>query len=197
MDNTKSIDPLDKMDFMARTFLDLNRWGFQEKGRLKTKFPVIVYQSSWCLMKFAWGGMEMQGGYTISVDYGRLHAPIDDIYMKWNGEKCHCWHNVSYALHFLDGNSPDSIAGKNYKRPYVMEQFMQSDIGVSLKDRRHQPEWLTRMHGAIWDHYGIRLFELFDLRKPNLWEQYRQFIKEFYDIEGRSPNIKPPLDSIC
>ena len=133
----------------------------------------------------------------MNINYGRLHAVFDDLYLLWNGEKCHCWHSVAYVLHFLDGLSPDEIAGKNYRRPKIMEQFRQSQVGQSLRGRTHQPEWLTRMHAAIWNHYGLRLFEVFDLRRPELWEQYRQFMKSLYDIEGRSPNINPPLDSIC
>jgi len=49
----------------------------------------------------------------------------------------------------------------------------------------------------IWEHYGKRLFELFDLRQPNLWEQYRGFLKEFYDIKGRISFIKPAMDKVC
>jgi hypothetical protein len=197
MDDAKSIAPLDEMDRLARTFLDLKQWGFQENVRLEKNFPIIVYQSEWCRMKFTWGGWEMSGEYTIGIDYGRLHAPPDNVYIMWNGEKCYCWHNITYALHFLDGYSPEDVASKNYQRPRLMEQFRQSEVGQSLRGRRHQPEWLVRMHGALWEHYGVRVFELFDLRRPHLWEKYRQFMKELYDIEGRSPNIKPPLDSVC
>jgi hypothetical protein len=53
------------------------------------------------------------------------------------------------------------------------------------------------MHKAIWQYYGKRLFELFDLRQPDLWQEYREFLKEVYDIKGRNPAIKPPMDKVC
>jgi hypothetical protein len=59
------------------------------------------------------------------------------------------------------------------------------------------PELTLAMHKSIWKTYGQNLFELFDLRRPDLWEQYRKFLKEYYDIKGRSPNIHPPLDQVC
>ena len=198
MSKDKKIEPCEDMARIARKYLSLDRWKFKESVRLREiKFPKIIYDSEWCRVNFSWGGMEMFSGYTINIFYGRLHAPSDDKYMIWNGEKCYCWHDISTALNFLDGRSPKDIAGRNYGRPRVMEQFVQSEVGQSLKDRRFQPEWLARMHAAIWDDYGNRLFELFDLRQPELWEKYRNFVKSLYDLEGRSPNIKPPLDSIC
>ena len=53
-----------------------------------------------------------------------------------------------------------------------------------------------KMHMEVWEHYGKKLFELFDLRQPNLWEQYRGFLKELYDIKGRVSFIKPPMDKV-
>ena len=198
MSNVNKLDPCEEMDRLARKYLGLNRWNFQESARNREiKFPKIIYDSEWCRVKFSWGGWEMFGGYTINIYYGRQHALNDEKVMIWNGEKCYCWHDISTAINFLDARPLSDIVGKNYRRPRVMEQFIQSDVGQSLKDRRFQPEWITRMHAAIWDHYGTRLFELFDLRQPRLWEKYRHFMKSLYDLEGRSPNIKPPLDSIC
>jgi hypothetical protein len=71
------------------------------------------------------------------------------------------------------------------------------EIEFRQKFRRRQPEWLAQMNTVVWQHYGKRFFNLFDLRQPQLWEQYRKFLKEMYDIKGRSPNIKPPLDKVC
>jgi hypothetical protein len=79
----------------------------------------------------------------------------------------------------------------------LIEQYQQSELGQSFTGKRRQPEWLAQMHATIWRHYGKRFFELFDLRQPDLWGKYRQFLKEVYDIKGRSPRIKPPLDKVC
>ena len=50
---------------------------------------------------------------------------------------------------------------------------------------------------AIWKHYGNHFFEIFDLRKPDVWEKYQMYIKEFYDLKGRRANTVPPLDKVC
>ncbi len=53
------------------------------------------------------------GGNSISIYYGRLHAPNEETTMIWNGEECHCWHRFELALHFLDGRTPE-YASKRY-----------------------------------------------------------------------------------
>ena len=68
---------------------------------------------------------------------------------------------------------------------------------LGLENTVDDIEYSLRYHAAIWDYYGNRLFELFDLRQPELWEQYTQFVKEFYDRHRHSPNIQPPLDKVC
>lgn len=60
-----------------------------------------------------------------------------------------------------------------------------------------QPEWLIEMHGEVCRHYGERLFRVFDLRLSELREQYRAFLKAFYDIAGNPYFIKPPMDKVC
>ena len=114
--------------------------------------------------------------------------------MIWNGEECYCWHGFEHALHFLDGRAPADAAKLNYSHP-ITDPFYEAEF--RQKFHRRQPEWLVQMHATIWQHYGKQLFELFDLRQPVLWEQFRQFLKEFYDIKGRSPAIKPSLDKVC
>jgi hypothetical protein len=42
----------------------------------------------------------------------------------------------------------------------------------------------TETHAMIWEHYGQRLFELFDLRRPDLWEKYSSFVIQVYDLKG-------------
>ena len=138
----------------------------------------------------------MQGGNTISIYYGRSHAPNNEIRMNWDGEECHCWHREELALHFLDGRTPEEAA-KLISTHRVIEQYKGSVLGQSLTGNRRQPEWLVRMHSVIWDEYAPRLFEVFDLRRPELWEKYRQFLKAVYDIKGRPDFIKPSMDKVC
>lgn len=195
----RNVDPLQEMTRLAQGFIDLARWSFKESYR-SSESGQVIYSSEQCRINFVWGGWDYIGGNTISIYYGRIHAPSERTIMVWKGEECHCWHRVNEALHFLDGLSPQEAIDQmrvHQRWPRIMEEFRQSELGQNLAKTRRQPEWLVRMHAAVWEHYGQRLFELFDIRRPDLWEQYRQFIKEFYDIKGRSPNITPPLDKIC
>src|SRR5262245_29205827 len=123
-----STHPLEKMNQLAQTHLDLKQWGFLEAARFDKKFPVIIFRSEWCLVRFTWARQEASGENIINIHYGRLHAAFDNSYLMWNGEKCHCWHDIVYVLHFLDGYSPDEVAGKNYRRPAIMEQYRQSEV---------------------------------------------------------------------
>lgn len=189
------IDPANEMIRVAQSFLDLARWGFKESYRL-TGPGKLIYNSESCRINFIWGGWDPMGGNSISIRYGRLHASNEKATIIWNGEECHCWHRFEPALHFLDERTPLDASKMMYTHS-VIKQYKQSDLGQSLTGKRRQPEWLARMHTAIWENYAPRLFELFDLQRPDLWEQYRQFLKEVYDIKGRSLAIKPPLDKVC
>jgi hypothetical protein len=189
----RNVDPIQEMTQLAESFLNLTHWDFKESFHSKNSGD-LIYDSPQCRVNLVWGGWDATDGNTISIYYGRLHAPNEKRTMIWNGDECHCWHRVEHALHFLDGTTPVDAAKLNYshpiRAPFYEEEFLQSF-------RRRQPEWLVKMHAAIWDQYSKRLFELFDLRRPDLWEDYRQFLKEFYDIKGRSSFIKPPLDQVC
>jgi len=191
----RDIDPVEEMTRVAHSFLTLALWGFKESYR-SVKPGKLIYDSEWCRLNFVWGGWDPLGGNSISIYYGRLHAPNEKATMTWNGEECYCWHRFEPVLHFLDGRSPEYVSKMIYTHS-LLEQYKQSDYGQSLTGKRCQPEWLARMHAVVWENYGKRLFELFDLRRPNLWEQYRQFLKEVYDIKGRSLAIKPPPDKVC
>src|SRR6266545_1696323 len=168
----RNIDPIQEMTRLTRSLLNLDYWGFNESVVIS---PRIIYDSEWCRVKFLWEGWDYYVGNSIDIAYGRSYASNDGTKIIYNGQECHCWHRVNEALHFLDGLSPQGAVDQmrvHQRWPHVMEQFRQSELGQSLAKARHQPEWLVRMHAAIWEHYGQRLFELFDLRRPDLWEQY-------------------------
>ena len=191
----RNVDPVQEMSRIAQSSLDLDSWGFKESFRV-SKPGRLIYNSEWCRISLLWSGWDPMGGNSISIYYGRLHAPNEDTTMIWNGEECHCWHRFELPLHFLDGQTPE-FASKTMYTHHLIKQYKQSELGQRLTGKRRQPEWLAQMHTTIWRHYGKRFFELFDLRRPDLWEKYRQFLKQVYDIEGRYPEIQPPLDKVC
>jgi hypothetical protein len=189
----QNADPIEDMNQIAQIFLDVNTWGFKESYRI-LKPGKLIFNSEWCRLNLIWNGWDYLGGNTISILYGRLHALNDKATMVWNNEECHCWHDINHALHFLDGRSPRDTTKVIYSHP-LTDPFYEDEVQEQF-DRR-QPEWLAKIHVTIWQHYSKSFFELFDLRRPDLWEQYRQFLKEFYDIKGRNLAIKPPLDKVC
>jgi hypothetical protein len=194
-DEERNIDPIEEMSRIAKSFLHLESWKFSESYR-SSESKKLIFDSEWCRLNLIWGGWDTLGGNSISIHYGRLHASNEQATMIWYGEECHCWHRFELALHFLDKETPES-ASKSIYTHSLIEQYKRSELGQSLTGKRRQPEWLALKHATIWQHYGQRLFELFDLGRPDLWEKYRQFLKEVYDIKGRSPRIKPPLDKVC
>lgn len=189
----RNVDPIQEIAKLAENFLDLDRWNFRESYRSSTTGD-LIYDSNLCRVNLVWGGWDPRDGNTISIFYGRLHAPNELATMIWHGEDSYCWHRVEHILHFLDGRTPSDAAKLNFShsvtKPFYEDEFRQSF-------RWRQPEWLIRMHSTIWEHYNERLFEFFDLHQSNSWAQYRQFLKEFYDIKGRSSAIKPSLDKVC
>jgi len=191
----RNVDPVQEMTRIAQSYLDLDSWGFQESFRA-FNLGKLIFDSKWCRLSLIWGGWDPRGGNSISIYYGRLHAPNEKTTMIWNSEECHCWHRFELALHFLDKRTPE-YASKTMYTHNLIEQYKRSELGQSLTGKRRQPEWLAQMHLTIWQHYGNHFFELFDLRRPDLWQQYQQFLKEVYDIEGRIPEIEPSLDKVC
>jgi hypothetical protein len=127
------------------------------------------------------------------IFYGRLYAPNEDTTMLWNEEECYCWNDFGNILHFLDGRTPAQAAKLKYSHE-LTDPFYEDELSQKYES---QPEWLAHMHVTIWDHYGQRLFNLFDLRQPVLWQRYQQFLKEVYDIAGRKPSFGPPRDKVC
>ena len=191
----RSVDPIEKILHLIRHFSSLANWGFEESFQSATATDKqVIYDSEWCRVKFVWGGWDALSGNTISIYYGRLHAPNQRPTLNWNGEECHAWHRFEHALHFLDRRSPIEAATMNYLTP-LTRKFFEGEL--KQKYHRRQPEWLMTMHMEVWEHYGKSFFELFDLRHPDLWEQYRNFLKEFYDIKGRVSFINPPMDKVC
>ncbi len=43
-------------------------------------------------------------------------------------------------------------------------------------------DYSLALEGFIWEYYGERLFSLFDLSQPERWEQFRRFLREYYEL---------------
>jgi len=180
---------------IIKNCFDLNKWGFQMiyAGHIPDSHPSIVYESSKCRVRFIWEEStdERVREETTQILYGRLHAPISRQVMDWNGEKCYCWHNGHKVLSFLDGLTPQQ-ARKNGKSPIFMWDFYQANKNKGWR----QAEFEARRQAAVWEYYGQKLFDVFDLNRPDLWQQYTNFLKEYYNTEKKY--VDPfPLYKVC
>ena len=82
---------------------------------------------------------------------------------------------------------------KKYYQPNTQEELNLKHISnVDI-----QLELITRMHAEIWSQYGQKLFNLFDSRRSEAWEQYRLFIKTFYNISPEVIKSSPPRHCVC
>ena len=190
-DDERNVDPISEMYKVVENFLDITYWGFEESFRSSKE---LIFDSEWCRLSLNWGGWDSLGGNSISIYYGRLHAPNENETMIWKGEECHAWHRFEHALHFLDGRTPADAVKLGFSHD-LLDPFYEAEFRKNFY--RRQPFWLAKMHASVWESYKERLFELYDLRQPDLWDRYRQFLKEFYDIEGRPPFINPSMDKVC
>jgi len=189
----RKVDPIQEMARVAQSFLGLGLWGFKESYR-SARPGNLIYDSEWCRVNLIWSGWDPLAGNSINIRYGRLHASNESSTLILNNEECHCWHRFEYALHYLDGRTPVDTANMDFSHP-LTDSFYESE--TRQKFRRRQPEWLARMHAVVWEHYGKQFFELFDLRRPDLWEKYQLFLRQVYDIKGRNPAINPLPDKVC
>jgi hypothetical protein len=181
--------------------LDMKLWGFHLTFTdfIKAGNLVAIYDSQWCRISFMFVRQRTPQDDELTIEYGRLHALNDEPYMEWQGEKCHCWHNIIDPLRFLDGLLPsEAVQQAKIKKqsPAIVENYRQSELGKTLFDE-YPPKSSIVMHSVLWKHYGQRLFELFDLRKPDLWEQYRKFVKEYYKLLGIKASYGPPYENVC
>jgi hypothetical protein len=184
---------------LLESIMDFKRWGFKQSYiHISYEiFPEIIYDSMWCRVKFSF---EQTDYYLapphLAVRYGRLHAPNDDFFMTINGEQYWCWHGIDLTLRFLDGMSSKEAADEwnAYQRraPFVRALFE-----TMVEKKTYPPERGVRIEAAIWEHYGQKLFEIYDVQNPVIWERYYQFVSEFYKIiDSESHFGYPPKDKI-
>lgn len=167
--------------------LNFENWGFQQSYiKPGKKYPTIIYDSELCRVKFRFEGSGDQHDHRthLSVSYGRLHAPSDDDFMLLNKEEHWCWHDGNFVLNFIDGLSPEESVKQKYK-PRIIDQYRKSDLATILHNLS-PAEWSAGMVAHIWKEYDKKLFEVFNLRNPELWENYKTFVNEMYAIEQPS-----------
>ena len=190
---------------LVKRNMDFELFGFRQilLGTFNNFLPGAIWDSDLCRVRLLWHPPDPRDSdyKKITFLYGRLHAPDDEKVMLWEGEKCYCWHDINLALHFLDGLSPGDVTGIS-STPKIMKKYYQPNTQEEL-NLKHisnvdiQLELITRMHAEIWSQYGEKLFNLFDSRRSEAWEQYRLFIKTFYNISPEVIKSSPPRHCVC
>jgi hypothetical protein len=102
-------------------------------------------------------------------------------------------------LRFLDHLTPAQAykqAVMDSRLPPAIREFRGSNYWKKLQ-REYPPKATIVMHSILWEHYQNRLFELFDLRRPELWEEYREFLTEYYALLGLESDYGVPFDYVC
>ena len=181
---------------LIQEHINFEKWGFEQTHiSQKHGYPKIIYDSEWCRVKFSYrsyGEMHDQSD-VLEIMYGRLHAADKEDSILWNGEPHLCWHHISLALCFLDGMSTEEAAKALWNHPIIAEYKKSKEM-----QNISQPNKESEMHAIIWEKYEHRLFELFDLRRPDLWGKYSVFIKEVYEIIGfKYYGHGVPREKIC
>lgn len=164
---------------VAYQYLPLDSFGFHETYRDDTD---VILNSEKCRIDFhaRWEPhpyAHYTGEYKLSIWYGRLHAPNESLEMEWQGERCQCWLAPwNYFFDFVDHAFPNPSRRRH------------DDIFMEWRSNKGFPSgihWRMALEAETWKHYTPELFDLFDLRRPELWEQYRAWLKARYIAEGQ------------
>lgn len=181
-------------------YMDLERWQFRLSHVYTDTGRKVIYDSPWCRIKLSLL-IDLRDGDEMHISYARSHVTNDVEFLKeWRGELCFAWHNIRLApfWQFIEGYSVDEAAelDRAKARWPAYQSFKETELGATLQG----VDWAVAFHGFVWDHYGERLFSLFDMRNPERWEEFRRYIKEFYRLRPYKPMLgdtSPPRHQVC
>lgn len=143
------------------------KWGFVKKNLLSHG---VIYSSDSCRVKFTIGNSNYHPMLDTEIYYGRLHALDNDNYMIWNGKRCLCWHkNLIRTIPFIEGIPPK--IGDHVKFWENLNKKLNLDFPTW--DYIEHP---LRFNSELWERYGNKIFNIFDLRNSELWEKYSKFL---------------------
>ena len=153
--------------------MDLERWGFVQTYSSidKENLPfVVMYDSQQCRVRFEYykpdyGGVSHEERVVLIL-YGRLHTKSDSGIVEHKENKViRNWHYIyHYIIKFLDGIPPEDVMySTEYHSPMLQEL---KKLGA------------VEQHNKIWEYYGKRFFDLFDVRNPELWKKYVIYCNE-------------------
>ncbi len=159
--------------------MDLERWGFVQtySSTDREKLPfVVIYDSQQCRVRFEcykpdFGGVSHESR-EVKILYGRLHTKNNSINVPlYNENKAtRYWHSIyHYIIKFLDGISPEDVIYTTKDHSPILQEFKELST--------------IKLHNKIWEYYGKRFFDLFDVRNPELWKRYVIYCNEVKRLE--------------
>jgi hypothetical protein len=180
----------------VQNILPVAKWGFNKSIPCLNGY---ILDSDSCRVKFELSGRDYYPLTATDIYYGRRHAPGDEQYMNWNGKKCRCWHaNIQIVLAFIDGVPVQQLVDID---KYTEIWNSRLDVLNANQKVGGMVESPLRLHAKIWEHYGDKLFSIFDLRKPELWEQYSKFSDKYHEFRNenlhRSFDTSREIERIC
>ena len=160
--------------------IDLERWGFVQTYSSvdKEKLPfIVIYDSQQCRVRFEYYKPDFGGVYhetrEVQILYGRLHTKSDSpsvAVLKEDKVVSYHWHSIYYyILKFLDGMAPKDAMYTTKDHFPILQEFKELST--------------IKLHNKIWEYYGKRFFDLFDMRNPELWERYVVYCNEVKRLE--------------
>lgn len=177
--------------------LPLARWGYRlswigDPIRDAPWHSPLIYDSPRCRV-----ALDPQIDYRARLDgvrqptdfyvlYGRSHAPNEALWIgEWKEKRCRAWHDITRLpfAHFFEGTTPQSL-----RDSYMREDFskLSRNEAQDAFNRSAPSETLgpaerdLAYHGFLWEHYGERLFSLFDLRRQDQWDELRKYLREYF-----------------
>jgi hypothetical protein len=181
------------IDYVEKN-LPIEKWGFiktfqSEKGNM------VIYDSEFCRVKFLVGASDYYPMFDTKIYYGRLHALDNEDYIHWNSEKCICWHwnIIGLAIPFIKKILPQELAENTAE---IWESLVKP-LNVDYPSFDYI-EYPLRLHAKIWEFYGKALFSIFDLRNPELWEEYSKYSNEYNEVRRKKWDLLPDaIEKIC
>ncbi len=148
----------------------------------------LVYKSQWCKMKIHLRRdfHQQMSEDTVTIYYGRVHALDDSVTMEHEGQMYSCWlrsGDLKLVYSFLDRQSPEEAFKSRFDIPQWRSDFFDRAEKSENEVLRKPGGSNLEFEKAIWDQYGLRFFELLDIRRPDLWDGYINFLKEYAKLE--------------
>jgi len=172
--------------------LDFDRWGFRlaYAGARPTASVVLVYESPKCRVQFGY----VRGRFTrpqarvgegaeeeASYGYGRLHAPDEEDTVTIDGKEYVAWHYPPDLMNYLEYRnrrfSLEQVAAAP-QLPLVWREIKEEQERKQIGNRLEA--WAARI-ALSWERYAPELFDILDLRRPELWEGYRRFRQDLWE----------------